>query len=172
MLFVRITAKVRYQFRSNSMTILWNCIVRKCGIKSAKSSRTVDQLNFVSAMILRPAGGHDRALRKRADRSGKWTNRVPSLPPWRNQGSPFAPFPSAYFYHPVVSQFPPRHPHLVSPRLSLTSHPPTTLPLSFPLKNLALRSHIGRLRLFFYACETILPLTVSLSSSVLLYLSI
>lgn len=55
-------------------------------------------------MILWALGGHDRALRKQADRSRKWTNHVPSPPLWRNQGSPFAPFPSAYSYHPRWSR--------------------------------------------------------------------
>lgn len=39
--------------------------------KRTRDLRTIARRNFTSAMILRLAGGHDRALRKRADRSGK-----------------------------------------------------------------------------------------------------
>lgn len=92
-------------------------------------------------MILWALGGHDRALRKRADRSGKWTNHVPSPPLWRNQGSPFAPFPSACSYHPeMVSQFSPVPlQHLLSlwpSRLSIASLSFSAL-LFLSLKNLA-----------------------------------
>lgn len=95
--------------------------------KRIQDRRTITRRNFTSAMILRPAGGHDRALRKRADRSGKWTNRVPSLPPWRNQGSPFALFPSACSYHLAILFSPSTASSPASTASSLTF-----LPVSLP----------------------------------------
>lgn len=60
----------------------------------------MDEIRWSNGRIGRR--GHDRALRKRADRSGKWTNHVPSLPPSRNQPSPFAPSACFWSYHPWI----------------------------------------------------------------------
>lgn len=59
--------------------------------RQVKTWRNNGNDEIVRLEQLSGGGGHDRALRKRGDRSGKWTNHVPSLPPSRNQGSPFAP---------------------------------------------------------------------------------
>lgn len=81
--------------------------------RNERRAGATDEIRWSNGRIGRR--GHDRALRKRADRSGKWTNHVPSLPPSRNQPSPFAPSACFWSYHPWIPS---------------AQHLPLSLPLS------------------------------------------
>lgn len=121
-----------------------------------QNRKTNDRVNFTSAMILRAAGGHDRALRKRAAivRESEQT----AFHPYHHSGTKVLPLLPSHQRDPTIHGLtipssPPQHLSSCSSQivfrvsfslthslytslsilvsLPLTSHPPTTTPVVF-----------------------------------------